>query len=69
MRYMSVSFDIPGGGTLASLPDRCPIDPVISCTPLIQDQNGYVTLIVGTGAAQPSWVTAANGYTWLDLTK
>jgi len=26
-------------------------------------------LIVGTGVAQPSWVTPANGYTWLDLTK
>lgn len=69
MRYMSVSFDVPGGGTLASLPDSCPVNPTIPCTPLIQDPNGYVTLIVGTGVAQPSWVTPANGYTWLDLTK
>lgn len=69
MRYMSVSFDIPGGGTLASLPDSCPVNSTLPCTPLIQDSNGYVTLIVGTGVAQPSWVTAANGYTWLDLTK
>jgi len=69
MRYMSVSFDIPGGGTLASLPDSCPVDPTLPCTPLVQDANGYVTLIVGTGVAQPSWVTPANGYTWLDLTK
>ena len=68
MRYMSVSFDIPGGGTLASLPDSCPLNSIIPCSPLIQDPNGYVTLIVGTGVAQPSWVTPANGYTWLDLT-
>jgi hypothetical protein len=69
MRYTSVSFDIPGGGTLASLPDSCPLNSILPCTPLIQDQNGYVTLIVGTGVPQPSWVTPANGYTWLDLTK
>jgi hypothetical protein len=69
MRYMSVSFDIPGGGTLASLPDSCPADPTLPCFPLIQDPDGYVTLIVGTGVAQPSWVTPANGYTWIDLTK
>jgi hypothetical protein len=69
MRYTSISFQVPGGGTLASLPDSCPANPVAPCTPLIQDANGYVTLIVGTGVAQPSWVTAANGYTWLDLSK
>lgn len=69
MRYMSLSFDIPGGGTLASLPDTCPVNPTIPCTPLIQDPNGYVTLIVGTGVPQPSVATPANGYTWLDLTK
>ena len=69
MRYMSISFQIPGGGTLASIPDSCPLNPVIPCTPMVQDANGYVTLIVGTGMAQPSWVTAANGYTWLDLSK
>lgn len=69
MRYMSISFQIPGGGTLASIPDSCPLNPVIPCTPMVQDANGYVTLVVGTGVAQPSWVTAANGYTWLDLSK
>lgn len=69
MRYMSISFQIPGGGTLASVPDRCPLNPVIPCTPMVQDANGYVTLVVGTGMAQPSWVTAANGYTWLDLSQ
>jgi hypothetical protein len=67
MRYLSVSFQIPGGGTLASLPDSCPLNPAIPCLPLIQDANGYVTLVVGTGIAQPAWVTPANGYTWLDL--
>ncbi len=69
MRYVSVSFDVPGGGTLASVPDSCPVNPIVPCSPLIQDANGYVTLIVGTGATQPAWVTPANGYTWLDLTK
>ena len=69
MRYMSVSFDIPGGTTLASVPDSCPLNSLLPCTPLVQDPNGYVTLIVGTGVAQPSWVTPTNGYTWLDLTK
>ena len=68
MRYMSLSFDIPGGSTLASLPDGCPITPIQPCTPLVQDPNGYVTVIAGTGTPQPSWVTPANGYTWIDLT-
>jgi hypothetical protein len=69
MRYMSISFEIPGGGTLASLPDTCPSNPVTACTPLIQDAGGFVNLVVGTGVPQPSWVTPANGYTWLDLSK
>lgn len=57
MRYMSVSFQA-AGTTVASVKDS---DYVI-------DQNGYATLIAGIGAPQPSWVTAANGYTWIDLT-
>ncbi|HLY17719.1 MAG TPA: hypothetical protein VKR61_10880 [Bryobacteraceae bacterium] len=69
MRYLSVSFQVSGGGTLASLPDSCPVNSLAPCTPLVQDANGFVTLIVGTGVTQPSWVTAANGYTWVDLTK
>ena len=69
MRYMSVSFEVTGGGTLASLPDSCPANPVSPCTPLVQTANGYVTLVVGTGTPQPSWVTAANGYTWIDLSQ
>jgi hypothetical protein len=69
MRYLSISFQTTGGGTLASLPDSCPASPLTACTPLVQDPNGYVTLVVGTGVAQPPQATAANGYTWLDLSK
>jgi hypothetical protein len=58
MRYMSLSFTQPGGSTLASLAD----------TAFTKDANGYATLIVGTGASIPSWITPANGYTFLDLT-
>jgi hypothetical protein len=58
MRYMSLSFSAPSGHTLASLADSA----------FTQDKNGFATLIVGTGAVIPAWVTAANGYTFLDLT-
>jgi len=58
IRYMSLSFENPGAITLASLADNA----------FTQDANGYVTLIVGTGAQIPSWITSANGYTLLDLT-
>ena len=58
MRYMSLSFINPGGATIASLAD----------SNFTQDSNGNVTLIVGTGATIPSWITSANGYTYLDLT-
>ena len=57
MRYMSVSFQAGTGTTLISVADSA----------FTQDSNGYVTLIVGTGAAIPSWITPANGYTVLDL--
>jgi hypothetical protein len=69
IRYVSISFQAVGGMTLASLPDHCPNGSTIPCTPLIQDPNGYVTLIVSTGTPQPAWVNSANGYTWLDLSK
>lgn len=69
MRYMSISFQLPGGGTLASLPDTCPANPTIPCTPLVQDSKGNVNLVVSFGTPQPSWVSAANGYTWLDLSQ
>jgi hypothetical protein len=58
MRYMSLSFTQPGGSTLASLADKA----------FTKNANGYATLIVGTGAAIPNWITPANGYTFLDLT-
>jgi hypothetical protein len=58
MRYMSLSFQEAGGSVLASLAD----------TAFTKDANGYATLIVGTGATIPAWVTPANGYTFLDLT-
>jgi len=58
MRCMSLSFTQPGGSTLASIADSA----------FTKDVNGYATLIVGTGAAIPNWITPANGYTFLDLT-
>jgi hypothetical protein len=58
LRYMSLSFSIPGGLTKVSLADSA----------FTKDAQGYATLIVGTGAAIPSWITPANGYTYLDLT-
>ena len=57
LRYMSLSFE-NGTTTLASLADNY----------FTQNANGDVTLIVGTGATIPSWITAANGYTFFDLT-
>ena len=58
MRYMSLSFLTPGGTTIASVADSA----------FTKDPKGYATLIVGTGASIPSWITPANGYTFLDLT-
>lgn len=59
VRYMGLSFYGTSGGTLASIGDY----------QLTQDANGYATLILGTGAAIPSWVTPANGYSFVDLTQ
>lgn len=58
MRYMSLSFRNPDGTVFATLDDAA----------FTTDANGYATLIVGTGAAIPSWITPQNGYTYLDLT-
>jgi hypothetical protein len=58
MRYMSISFRDGAGNVFASVAD----------TAFTKDPNGYATLIVGTGATIPAWVTPANGYTFLDLT-
>jgi hypothetical protein len=59
MRYLSLSFINPGGATIASLADSA----------FTEDANGNVTLIIGTGTTIPSWITPANGYTFLDLTE
>jgi hypothetical protein len=56
LRYMSISFQ-NGGTTLASVADNA-----------FTNVNGNVTLIVGTGATIPAWITPANGYTYLNLT-
>jgi hypothetical protein len=58
LRYLSLSFIGPAGVTYASVADNA----------FTQDSKGNVTLIVGTGATIPSWITPANGYTFLDLT-
>ena len=34
---------------------------------MVKDPNGYVTIVAGFGAPQPPNVTAANYYTWIDL--
>ena len=57
IRYVSLSFQSSGGITLASIADNA-----------FTQQDGYVTLIVGTGTTIPSWITSANNYTFLDLT-
>jgi streptogramin lyase len=60
VRYLSISFDTEGfpGTTFSTVADFN----------FTQDTNGYATLIVGTGAKIPSWITPASGYTFLDLT-
>ncbi|MGA2579240.1 MAG: hypothetical protein ABSH24_24780 [Bryobacteraceae bacterium] len=58
LRYLSLSFEDVDGNTLASVADNA----------FTENPNGYVTLIAGTGTAIPSWITPANGYTFLDLT-
>jgi len=58
MRYESLSFSVPGGLTRVSLADSA----------FTKDADGFATVIVGTGATIPAWVTPANGYTFLDLT-
>jgi hypothetical protein len=59
LRYFDVSFEDNQNNTLAT----------IGSPNLVTDPNGNVTLIVGFGSAPPSWVTAANYYTYLDLSQ
>lgn len=58
LRYRSISFE-DGKTTLASIAD----------SDFVQDPNGNVTLIVGFGAQPPAYVTAANYYTYFDISK
>jgi len=57
LRYFDLSFEDKNGVTMAT----------IGPPNLVTDPNGFVNLIVGFGSAPPSWVTAANYYTYLDL--
>jgi len=57
VRYVGLSFYPPNGDGLASLADSA----------FTTDSNGHATLIVGTGATIPAWITPANGYTFLNL--
>ena len=59
MRYFDLSFADNQGVNLAT----------IGTQNLVTDPNGYVTLIVGFGSAPPSYVTAENYYSYLDLSK
>jgi hypothetical protein len=59
LRYFDISFDDNNGVALAT----------IGSPNMVTDPNGNVTLIVGFGSAPPSYVTAANYYTYLDLSK
>ncbi len=56
LRYRSLSFQ-NGVKTLASLKD----------SDMVRDPSGNVAIIVGIGTKPPSYVTAANYYTYLDL--
>ncbi len=58
IRYFSLSFQA-GNTTLYSIDDA----------QVVRDPNGNVTLIIGMGTPPPSTVTAANYYTYLDLSK
>jgi hypothetical protein len=62
LRYLSLALQGPSGGssrlTLAAIAD----------TNFVKDPNGNVTLVIGLGATPPPTLTAANGYTYLDLT-
>jgi hypothetical protein len=63
LRYFSISFLGP------NTPDGKTTLTSISDTALTHDPNGNVTLLIGLGAQPPSFVTAANYYTYFDLTQ
>ncbi len=59
LRYYSMSFEDDEQNVYATIHD----------TDFVQDPNGNVTLVVGFGTQPPAWVTAANYYTYLDLSQ
>ena len=63
LRYVSLAFqgrhDLYGDLTLGAIDDNS----------FVVDANRNVTLIVSLGGKQPSTATAANGYTYYDLSK
>ncbi len=59
LRYYSMSFEDNQQNVYATIHD----------TDFVQDPNGNVTLVVGFGTQPPAWVTAANYYTYLDLSQ
>jgi len=58
LRYYSLSFQ-QMSATVTSVSD----------SDMIEDPNGFITIIASMGAVPPPYVTAANYYTYLDLTK
>lgn len=59
LRYFSLSFEDHEQNVYATLHD----------SDFVQDPNGNVTLVVGFGTQPPPQVTAANYYTYLDLSQ
>ena len=59
MRYFSLSFEDAQQNVYTTMKD----------SQFVQDPNGNVTLIVGFGKQPPPQVTAANYYTYLDLSQ
>ena len=58
LRYYSMSFQ-QSSTTITSIKD----------SDMVQDPNGNITIIASMGAIPPPQVTAANYYTYIDLTK
>ncbi len=59
LRYASISFENDKTTTYASIMDAN----------MVQDAFGNVTIIIGMGTPPPSYVTAQNGYTYVDLSQ
>ncbi len=59
LRYRSISFEGGKETTYASIDDAA----------MVKDANGNVALILGLGTTPPAYVTAQNGYTYIDLSQ